>query len=116
MAEGQEKVATGGAKPSPVPPFVQDALDSEWKVRARFVGFQVPKPWEMEGRKGVSYKVDVRVPEGTVLMKVPEEVYRNMQRDNLDFGDHIEIIYGRTVANGEMRVAPVAFHKLGGMA
>lgn len=109
MAAEQQKqgAAIGG-----VPSYVSDALASEWKVRARFVGFQVPKPWEMEGRKGVSYKVDVRVPEGTVLMKVPEEVYRNMQRDALDFGDHIEIVYGRTVNNGEMRVAPVAFHRV----
>lgn len=100
--------------------MADDALNSEWKVRARFVGFQVPRPWSMPDdrnpgkmREGTTYRVDVRVEEGTVLMKIPEQMFQNMQRDRLDFGDRIEIVYGRTVANGEMRVAPIAFHRVG---
>lgn len=91
----------------------------QWKVKARFVGFQTPLDWSMpddrnpgQMRKGTSYRVDVRVEEGTVLMRVTEEIYKNMERDNLQFGDTLEIVYGRTVAKGEMRVAPVAFNRL----
>lgn len=96
-------------------PQVQD----QWKVQARFIGFQTPLDWSMpddrnpgQMRKGTSYRVDVRVEEGTVLMRVAEEIFKNMERDTLQFGDKIEIVYGRTVVKGEMRVAPVAFHRL----
>lgn len=116
-----EKQATdkvqGGA------PFMTNPLTGEvgtvWEVEARFVGFQAPRDWKMQDdrnpgqmRQGVTYRVDVRVAEGTVLMKVPEDVYQGMKEARLDFGDRIFVIYGRTVTGGEMRVAPMAFRKV----
>lgn len=102
-------------------PVATPAPNSDnWKVRARFVGFQAPMAWSMpddrnpgQMRSGTTYRVDVRVEEGTVLMRVNEEIYKNMERDNLQFGDVLEIHYGRTVGKGEMRVNPVAFHRVG---
>ena len=114
-----EKTGTapsGGAAGDVVQAALTDALNSEWRVSARFVGFQAPRAWSMpddrnpgQMRSGSTYRVDVRVPEGTVLMKVPETVYQDMMAARLDFGDRIDIIYGRTVSGGEMRVAPVGF-------
>jgi hypothetical protein len=99
------------------PPLGQARVDTKtgevdsplWLLRARFVGFQEPKGWSMEGRTGTSYKVDIRTDEGTVLMKVAETVYNNMKHDGLEFGDHIDLVFGRTVVAGELRVLPTGF-------
>lgn len=93
-----------------------EVAENVWEVPARFVGFQAPRAWSMADerggtRAGTTYRVDVRVPEGTVLMKVPENVYQDMVAARLDFGDRIAVIYGRTVSGGEMRVAPVGFRR-----
>ena len=114
---GEGQAAKDSSKDAQVSAVAALPTAALWEVEARFVGFQVPKDWSMPDerggtRSGVTYRVDVRVPEGTVLMKVPEGVYNGMAEARLDFGDRIAIQYGRTVSGGEMRVAPVGFRRL----
>lgn len=97
------------------PPAVGNGLgitSQAWVTEARFIAFQEPKPWEIEGRKGTSYKIDVRVSEGTAFLKVDENVYKEMEAQGLQFGDKIRIIWGKATRNGEFRVLPVAWERM----
>lgn len=119
MSADKVKATEGPAGPAPVDTTTGEVAGGVWEVPARFVGFQAPRAWSMPDdrnpgqiRSGSTYRVDVRVPEGTVLMKIPEQVYQDMQSAALDFGDRISILYGRAVINGELRVTVAGFRRV----
>lgn len=83
-----------------------------WETAARFVEYQEPKPWKVEGREGITYRITLKISEGTVFVKVPEELYKDMLAAHLEFGDKIVLYWGKASVKGELRVDPISWKKV----
>lgn len=62
------------------------------------VGYYDPKPWELEGRRGTSYKVCLRPKTSTEVITVSatEEIYRKTCKpENLDLLLNIEVTFDK---------------------
>lgn len=64
-------------------------------VLVMFLGLQEPKPWEIEGRSGVTHRISVMLMStkepGTV--KVSEELYKGLQSSGVEVTDQIKLVY-----------------------
>lgn len=110
--EGQKQTeGTKNPPPAPQPGNGLNVNSQMWETEGRFIGFQEPRDWEIEGRSGTTYRIDLRIAEGTMFVKLDGQLFDEMQKANLQFGDKVVLYWGKTSVKGELRVQPVSWKK-----
>lgn len=89
------------------------------KMKVRFLSRKEPMEWEMEGRKGKTYRIGIMTEEGgdAGTLKVSEAFYMSVLENGLSFGDVVNVVFVPrfvlNVVNGravqELKIIPDSF-------